>query len=510
MPYTRQTWQPGRAGGTPLSVARVTHIEDGIFDAAATADTAATSASLAIASVNALASRVTTNEAALTGVATQSYVDAKTGGLATTSYVDTKTAGMATQSYVDTQVSTRATPADVTAAIAPLTTKTYVDTQVANVSAVAGVLPGVVMLDTFGGTTDDDRLTAALSYAAAQTQKPAIMFPNRFVSLTQTRQVYGGMKLIGPPVVGWQNPEISSNSLNPTRVRLNCGTGSSSWLVGPSNGDTFDVAIRDLSFESTNANTQFLHYPVSVGTLYCANFHNLGFQAFRNVLGNETTAVAFTLCSTTGDWNMNTARGTQVNIAGSDNLNLWRAGSINIGPGGNGTNLGGGQYLVKLSTQKSNIANVYITADDNWRALLLSGSSVNQAGNHLNGWVIEGRNPADPSVGALVRVTGGNWTLRDSVLNYAMSSPSTYTDTTDRGYLHQTGGAMVLDGIGVDRATGVAESVPVALISGGELVAENFSRATRGGSWTGRPIVQQTSSGLVAKSDYSVTVTTAA
>lgn len=34
MPYTKQTWTDGEAGGTPLSASRLAHMEDGIYDAA--------------------------------------------------------------------------------------------------------------------------------------------------------------------------------------------------------------------------------------------------------------------------------------------------------------------------------------------------------------------------------------------------------------------------------------------------------------------------------------------
>jgi hypothetical protein len=508
MPYTQQTWQAGRDGGTPLSVARMTHIENGLGAAAAQADTAINTVATAIAGVNSLATRVTNAETTVAGAATTSYVDTKVASLASQSYVDNQLATKASTGYVDTKVAGLAPITYVDSQVATKASTTYVDNAISGLVTTSGTIPGLVQLDSFSGTNDDDKLTNALSYVAAQTQKPAIMFPARFVSLTQSRTMFSGMKLIGPPVSGFQNPEQGGGGLNPTRVRLNCGTGSSSWLIGTS-GDIFDVAIRDLSFESTNANTQFIHYTTAQGTLYCCNFHNLGFLAFRNVLGNESAALAMTLCSATGDWNMNAARGTQVYLQGSDNVNLWTGGSLNVGPAGNGTNLGGGAYLVKIQTQKSNIGNVYITADDNWRALQLSGSTTNQQGTRLTGWVIEGRNTADPSVGALVKVSGGNWSMRGVCLNYAMSSPSTYTDATDRGYVHMTSGALFLDDISVDRATGVADTVPVAFISGGELAVSRFSRGTRGGSWTGRPVIQQTTSGLVAASDYSVTVTTA-
>ncbi|WP_255800864.1 head fiber protein [Mycobacteroides abscessus] len=46
MPYTKQTWADGAAGGTPLTAARLSHIEDGI-DAATTAAEAADSVTAA-------------------------------------------------------------------------------------------------------------------------------------------------------------------------------------------------------------------------------------------------------------------------------------------------------------------------------------------------------------------------------------------------------------------------------------------------------------------------------
>lgn len=48
MAYTKQTWENLPSQTTPINADRLTHIEDGIFDAAATADTAASSASSAI------------------------------------------------------------------------------------------------------------------------------------------------------------------------------------------------------------------------------------------------------------------------------------------------------------------------------------------------------------------------------------------------------------------------------------------------------------------------------
>lgn len=42
MPYAKQTWADGQAGGTPISAARLNHIEDGVAAATATAEAADT------------------------------------------------------------------------------------------------------------------------------------------------------------------------------------------------------------------------------------------------------------------------------------------------------------------------------------------------------------------------------------------------------------------------------------------------------------------------------------
>lgn len=371
-------------------------------------------------------------------------------------------------------------------------------------------IPGYVLLDAYSGATDDDKLAAAIADVKTYTQKPAIMFPARLVTLTRSVNMFDGLKLIGPPVVGFQNVERSSGGLNPTRVRINCGVEGSAFLIPPAaGGSTYNVNVRDLSFESTNNNTQFLYYPVATGTMFACGFHNLSFNSFKSVLGSATNAAAFTLCSTTGNWNVTTALGTQINLAGSDNLDLWCSGLLNLGPSGNGTLSGAGGYLMIIQTAKSNYGNVYITADDNWRALKLTGTDSFQVGNRLRGFVIEGRNTNDPSPGALISVAGGGWILDGFDLNYAMTSPSTYTDRTDRGYIHMTSGTIYIMGGTTDRAAGVAETVPVVFISGGEATVEKWKRCTKGGSWTGRPVVQQTTAGLVLANDSTVTVTTA-
>ena len=60
MAYTKQTWADLPSKTTPINAERLTHIEDGIFNAAQTADTAASTAGTAAANVGIVSGRVET------------------------------------------------------------------------------------------------------------------------------------------------------------------------------------------------------------------------------------------------------------------------------------------------------------------------------------------------------------------------------------------------------------------------------------------------------------------
>lgn len=371
-----------------------------------------------------------------------------------------------------------------------------------------GVDVGYVRADDFPGSTDDERLTAALAYAAAQPYKPAVMLPvGRLVTYTQTQTLFSGMKLIGPgDIVGWQNIELSGGTLNPVRIRLNVGEGSSAWLAGGS-GNIYNVFIGNLAFESSNGASQFLHYPVANGTLFACTFHRLAFNGFKHVLGRPADPLSITLTSLTGEWMMNTAYGTQATLAGSDN-DLWVGGTCNVG-GRQDLPSSHGEYLLRLATAKSNYGPVYLTADNGWRAILAQGSMTYQAGNRIYGMRIEGRNATDPSLGALMRVTGGGWQFQGIDLNYAMTQPDIY-GTPDRGMIHMTGGVLHVSGVTVARANDQAESVPILYAAGGEAIIRAAQRSTKGGSWVGRPIVQQSQEGFVIDHDPTITLVSGA
>ena len=99
-----------------------------------------------------------------------------------------------------------------------------------------------------------------------------------------TRTTFSGLRILGPNI-GWQNPEIggTNGALPQCTVTLNCGTGTSSWLVGTAT--TYDVTVSGICFKSSNGATQFYHHPYSAGTSYATRLDTLTFYGFKHVLG---------------------------------------------------------------------------------------------------------------------------------------------------------------------------------------------------------------------------------
>jgi hypothetical protein len=374
----------------------------------------------------------------------------------------------------------------------------------ANANATGGI-PGAVALDSFAGATDDAKLTAAMSYAAAQTRRPSILFPGRDLTFTQTRQTYSGMRLIGPGV-GWQNPEQGGQNTN-HRVTLNVGTGVNSWLVGnnaTSATTTYDTVVKGFTFMSSNGNSQFYHHPYGTGgTCYAGMFEDLTFYGFRYAMGVPGDAMSMTLCTMRGAFTNVAVLGEQYSFRGSDN---WLVpDSMNYGWAGANS----GKYLVRFENMmKTTVRNFYLTARGGSRAILVQGPTNTQGGLDISDCVIEGQNANDPAMGALIRVEGGGVSFTNIRLNFGMFRPSDFTDKTDTAYIQCDGGWTVADTIWVNRASGVAETVPV-------LETKNSAKAfvskflpmngTAGVTpWAGLPRVKQTAGSITL--DSSVTL----
>lgn len=373
------------------------------------------------------------------------------------------------------------------------------------VAAASSATPGEIALDSFAGATDDDKLVAAMAYASAQTYPPVIRMAARQYTLTQSLgQPYNGFALAGANV-GWVNKTPRTTvSLNITPA----GSDPAGYWLNCTAAQTWDLYVGGISFTSSNQKTQFIRCPGSAGVLWSSTFDTLTFASFYAVLGNSSEPLTTDLCSFVGPWSILQAYDTPVALKGADNREIF-SGGLNIGSGTTPSGGGGGKYLVWLtSLSKSNVGPLYITADNGWRGLHVSGSSSSGCGVTVTGAVIEGRNPTDPCDGILVNVDGGGVTLRDSNVDCGMANPS----AGESGLIQISGSdtQVVIDGLTVSHAANVAVTTPAVYVTGSPSVrVRNVMRMVRSGgpSWgTQLPVVHQTSSGLVADNDSSVQI----
>lgn len=321
---------------------------------------------------------------------------------------------------------------------------------------------GVVQLDSFPGANDDAKLTAALSYAAAQTYIPWVQFPGgRRVTLSQTgRTPFSGMKLMGPGsgAVASMNREVSDGKLLSHSVRVNAGTGSSAWFVG--SGTIHGVSIANIAFESSNGNTQWWHQPLSGGNgLYACNFHNLTFFGFKHVIGMPTNAAAFTQVVTSGHWQCISPFDTQFSLRGSDNQLWMGAGMLNIH--GMRTDVPGSDLILLSGVKKTQVGYIYLTAQEAaWAGVRVTGSS--SVGLNFFGGSYEGRNASTQASGRLFRIDNG------AVGFYGTWFAFGQKNDNHNGIVEVTGGNVYMDRPVYDRGN-TSNTVPFIHQTGGHL-----------------------------------------
>jgi hypothetical protein len=204
---------------------------------------------------------------------------------------------------------------------------------VASTTTRAQGVPGTVLLDSYAGATDDDKLTNALADVKTKTYIPAILLTGRTYTFTRTQYSFSGLKIIGPPA-GYFNSELANGHYNSVKVNLNVGIGARSWFVG--NDTTFDIYIARIGFASSNGNSQFWHHPLSAGTIFASTFDTLGFFGFKYVFGNPTDRCAITQVNFVGQWTAVPSLDTAFTLGGSDN-ELWTSGYLNLDTGGVGS-----------------------------------------------------------------------------------------------------------------------------------------------------------------------------
>src|SRR5689334_1660456 len=184
-------------------------------------------------------------------------------------------------------------------ATAGVTAATERDARAATVTPT----PYGVELDAFDGASDDDKLDAALAYAAAQTYKPTIVLGTRQTSFAKTRTLFNGCSISGPAGVGTEFRYTN-------KVKLN--VPGSGWLDLPA-GQTKGVYIGGLCFEG-NADTSFFVDHDNTGpVLWASTIRDVGFNLFRHVIWGAHDAVTFS-----GFWDVNNCYDTEFKLWGSD------------------------------------------------------------------------------------------------------------------------------------------------------------------------------------------------
>lgn len=250
-----------------------------------------------------------------------------------------------------------------------------------------------ILLDSFPGN-DDEKLTAALSYAAAQSRIPAVYFPERVVTLTRPQTPFSGMKLIGPNPGGPMNLELSGGKFVNHKVAYSGLTP-----LFTNTGTLYDVYVAGLAFQG-NLQQQFWR---STGNLYACKFHNLTFYGFKHVFGSSAEKSLFTYTKFTGSWQvLGFPRTMQFHWGGSDN-DMWTDGDINVGV----TNTQApGEFMFWFDGMgKTNVGSLYATAGNN-PGIRISGNNEGSPLNFL-GMRLEGYHSGNPAT-TLLQIDSGN------------------------------------------------------------------------------------------------------
>jgi hypothetical protein len=355
---------------------------------------------------------------------------------------------------------------------------------------------GNVALDSFSGADDDAKLTAALTYAAAQTYHPAIVFGNRSHTFnTQGRAPFEGMRLQGA-TTGLQNPERGSgNAHQAQKIVLNFTGG---WF-NATTSNVFQCYFGGLTFRGNT--TASVVTNSGSGSWYCLHMRDIYASNLASVVGTYSSKLLGTSVVLDGTWNVGNCVDTAISMGGSDSKLLFTQALIDS-PTGSCPSAGRPVALYLQSQDKTPVTGLYVTARGAWGAIkvdgptnLNNGSSSNFGTVWISQSVIEGQNPVYsagntyPAYGSLVQVTGGRLSLSQSWLAYGMYDPA--NGGNGAAIVDVTNGNLQMYDVVYDRAAAVDESVPLVSASGSSKVrVRDVDYASRGGAWVGKPRVR--------------------
>lgn len=338
--------------------------------------------------------------------------------------------------------------------------------------------PQAIYLDDFAGSTDQDKLNAALIYAATQTYRPAIQLAAKHYTFSGIH-TFDGLRLVGAP--GPASQADRAGTPGATATRISC-TGTGAWLIPTADqvaGRVYDMSIQGIAFRG-NSQLAWLADP-TVSLWYC-NFRDLTFSDFRTVLGTQANKLLITGCIFDGFWQINNSYDGAITLGGSDNA-LWTDGLLlDSAPG----YVGSGQYHMRLQyLSKSTLGGggiIYITCAGDWGGLEITGN-LTDGPMFISGLVAEGRNASTPGTTGCIRHESG-WTHLDNVwASFCQANPIQMAGglmLLDRGayrppttsppaqWIHQTGGTLNIARCYAQNAT-----KPVVNHGGGVIAADS-------------------------------------
>lgn len=360
---------------------------------------------------------------------------------------------------------------------------TIADTKASN--AASGLQAGA-WLDSFTGSTSDDKLTTAMNQISGETVKRAIwLTPGRQYSFSLNRQLYSGLKLVCPGAFG--NQQRAANSI-PCDVRF---TGSGVWWNNP--GVTYDVMFSGFGAQG-NSNAQFL--ASNPGVLWTSIIRDMGFNLWKHVFGSPASKLLNTAILIDGWGNINNSYNTAATFGGSDSTFFQGKWLIDSPPS---IMAAGAYHLIFDYQEESTVGGVYMTAEQSG-GVRIEGGATTKGLRFLGGFDIEGRNSSQPCYGSLFRINGGGVDIHQAWLAYGASNLNANGRTGELGVITVAGANadVYIDGCWYDRS--VAESVKFIGVSSGSCRVRNIRRGSKGGSWTGLPQVS-----TACDSDSSVT-----
>lgn len=320
------------------------------------------------------------------------------------------------------------------------------------------------------GDTDDDRLDAYLSYAAAQTYEPTLFLDQlgSEIVLTRKHALTQGFSILGPRVADQRR------SGNPVSHVIKLRTAGGAFYL--QDNQTFSAAFEKLTLDGTASSWLIDGHPSRV--LWTSTLRDITCVNAAGLLGSPDQKLLVTVLNMDGYFNLNNVQRSAFHIGGSDNTLNFTNALIDCPPSLHSPT----EPLIKFSSlSKTTVSGLYVTAQQH-PAMSISGGGglVFDSGNRF-----EGRNENEPSDDALIKITSGDPTFRGCWFAYGMANP-----TSGKGLVHATGGNVLIDGAYTDQAAGV--NAPLFYASAGSHRVVN-AKPVNGQ----RPIVHQATPGLI-------------